>query len=108
MMKGLFRKHILRATEGFPGGTSSKEPTCHLQETKEKWVWALGWEDSLEEFPGGGQGNPLQYSCLENPMDRGAWQAAVRGVGQSQTRLRWLSMHAHMHWGQSTYPEIKI
>ena len=36
-------------------------------------------------FPGGGHGNPLQYSCLENPIDRGAWWAAVHGVTQSQT-----------------------
>ena len=36
-------------------------------------------------FPGGGQGNPLQYSCLENPMDRGAWRATVHSVAQSQT-----------------------
>ena len=35
--------------------------------------------------PGAGNGNPLQYSCLENPMDRGAWQATVHGVAQSQT-----------------------
>ena len=37
--------------------------------------------------PGGGHGNPLQSSCLENPMDRGAWRAAVHGVAKSQTRL---------------------
>ena len=37
---------------------------------------------------GEGNGNPLQYSCLENPMDRGAWQAAVHGVAKSRTRLR--------------------
>ena len=37
--------------------------------------------------PGGGHGNPLQYSCLENPMDRGAWWATVHGVGKSRTRL---------------------
>ena len=41
----------------------------------------------LGRFPGGGHGNPLQYSCLENPMDRGAWQATVRGVAKSRTRL---------------------
>ena len=35
--------------------------------------------------PGGGQGNPLQYSCLENPMDRGAWWATVHGIAKSQT-----------------------
>ena len=38
--------------------------------------------------PGGGHGNPLQYSCLENPMARGAWQATVHGVGKSQTWTR--------------------
>ena len=37
--------------------------------------------------PGGGHGNPLQYSCLENPMDRGAWWATVHGVAKSRTRL---------------------
>ena len=41
--------------------------------------------------PGGGNGNPLQYSYLENPMDRGAWQAAVHRVTKSRTRLKRLS-----------------
>ena len=40
-----------------------------------------GWEDS----PGEGNGNPVQYSCLENSMDRGAWQATVHGIAQSWT-----------------------
>ena len=39
------------------------------------------------KFPGVGNGNPLQYSCLENSMDRGAWQAIVHGVTNSQTKL---------------------
>ena len=43
----------------------------------------LGWEDPLEKE----NSNPLQYSCLENPMDRGAWQATVHRVAKSQTRL---------------------
>ena len=43
---------------------------------------------------GEGNGNPLQFSCLENPVDRGAWRAAVHGVAQSWTRLKQLSMHA--------------
>jgi len=42
---------------------------------------------------GGGNGNPLQYSCLENPMDKGVWQAIVHRVTQSQTRLKGLSKH---------------
>ena len=41
-----------------------------------------------------GNGNPCQYSCLENPRDRGAWWAAVHRVAQSRTQLKWLSMHA--------------
>ena len=41
--------------------------------------------------PGGGRGNPLQYSCLENPMDRGAWQATVHSVAQGRTQLKQLS-----------------
>ena len=45
-------------------------------------------------FPGGGHGNPLQYSCLENPLDRGAWRTMVHGVAQSGTRLKRLSTHA--------------
>ena len=49
-----------------------------------------GWGRS----PGEGHGNPLQYSCLENPMDRGAWIAAVHRVTKTQTQLKRLSMHA--------------
>ena len=45
--------------------------------------------------PGAGHGNLLQYSCLENPMDRGAWQATVHRVARSQTQLKWLHTHAH-------------
>ena len=41
----------------------------------------------------GGHGNPLQYSCLENPMDRGAWRATVRGITKSQTGLKQLNSH---------------
>ena len=47
-----------------------------------------------ERSPGGGHGNPLQYSCLEHPMDRGAWQATVHGVAESQTGLKQFSVQA--------------
>ena len=46
---------------------------------------------------GEGNGTPLQYSCLENPMDRGAWWAAVRGVAKSQTRLSDFTFNFHFH-----------
>ena len=47
----------------------------------------------LGRSPGEGNGNPLQYSCLENPMDRGAWWATVHRVAKSHTRLKQLSTH---------------
>ena len=47
----------------------------------------------MHAYIGEGNGKPLQYSCLENPVDRGAWWAAVHQVAQSQTRLKRLSMH---------------
>ena len=49
-----------------------------------------GWGRS----PGGGHGNPLQYSCLENPMDRRAWPSTLHRVAKSQIRLKRLSVHA--------------
>ena len=48
----------------------------------------------LGRSSGGGNGNPLQYSCLENPMDRGAWQVTVHWVAKSQTQMKRLSMQA--------------
>ena len=47
---------------------------------------------------GEGNGNPLQCSCLENPRDGGAWWAAVHGVAQSRTQLKWLSSSNHVFW----------
>ena len=52
-----------------------------MQEQQETWVQFLGREDSLEV----GHGNPLQYSCLENSVDRGAWWATVYGAAKSWT-----------------------
>ena len=65
---------------GFPGG---KESACNAGDTGD-----LGLISGLERSPGGGNGNPCQYSCLENSMDRGACWATVYGVTKSQT---WLS-----------------
>ena len=46
----------------------------------------MGLISRLGRSPGGGHGNPLEYSCLENPIDRGAWRATVHGVAESQTQ----------------------
>ena len=51
----------------------------------------------LGRSPGGEHGNPLQYYCLENPMDRGAWWATVHAVTKSRTRLKQLKTHTHTH-----------
>ena len=66
--------------QDFPGGSSSKESAYN--------VGATGDTDSISKLgrsPGGGHGNPLQYSYLENPMDRGTWRATVHRITKSQT-----------------------
>ena len=57
----------------------------------------VGSIPGLGRSPGGGNGNPLQYSCLKNPMDRGAWWATVNRFA-SWTWLKWLSMHTCYWW----------
>ena len=64
---------------GFPGGSDGKESTCNAED--------LGLIPVLGRSPGGGHSNPLQYSCLENSMNREASWATVCGVTKSQTRL---------------------
>ena len=70
----------------FPGGSHGKVSAYDAGD--------LGSIPGLGRFPGEGNGNPLQHSCLENLVDRGAWRAAVHRVAQSRTRLKRLSMHA--------------
>ena len=57
----------------------------------------------LGRSPGEEHGNPLQYFCLENPMDRGAWRATVRGVTKSWTQLKQLNTHRHTHTRMVTH-----
>ena len=64
---------------GFPGGSEVKASAHNVGD--------LGSIPGLGRSPGEGTGNPLQYSCLENPMDGGAWWATVHGVAKSRTRL---------------------
>ena len=65
---------------GFPGGSDGKESACNAED--------LGSISGLERSPGGGNGNLLQYSCQENPMDRGAWRATVHEAAETQLK-RW-------------------
>ena len=61
----------------FPDGASGKEPTCQCRELKNMCFIPI-----LGRSPGGGHGNPLQYSCLENPMGRGTWRAKIHKVAK--------------------------
>ena len=80
-----------KVTEGVPGGASDKEPACQCRRLRE-----AGSIPGSGRSPGGGHGNLLQYSCLENPLDRGAWRVTVDRVAKSQAWVKWLSMHARM------------
>ena len=68
--------------EGFPGGSVVKNPPTNAGDSGDR-----ASIPGLRRFPGEGNGNPLQYSCLENPIDGGAWWATVHGVAKSQTQL---------------------
>ena len=74
-------------TVGFPGGSVGEESACYARDA--------GWIPVSGKPPGGRNGNPLQYSCLENPMDRGAWQAIVHGIAKSRTQPS--NSHTHTH-----------
>ena len=80
--------HIF-ANIGFSGGSGSRESACNAGD--------LDSIPGLGRSPGGGHGNPLQYSCLENSMARGAWWAAVHGVAKSWTRLSDFTFTFHFH-----------
>ena len=77
-----FSVHLIRLClhhVGFPGGSMGKKLPANAGD--------MGSAPGSARFPGEGNGKSLQYSCLGNPMDRGACQATVHGVTQSQTRL---------------------
>ena len=76
-----FRNQGFRSSyRGFPGGSDGKESTCNAGDP--------GSIPGSGRSSGEGNGNPHQYSCLENFMDRGTWQAVVHGIAKSQARLR--------------------
>ena len=83
-----FSKTYIYAYICFPGGSEVKASASNAGDP--------GSIPGSGRSPGEGNGNPLQYSCLENPMDRGTWWAAVHGVTKSRTRLSdftYLLMH---------------
>ena len=67
---------------GFLGGTMIKNPPANAGDARD-----TGWIPGSGRSPGVRNGSPFQYSCLENSMDKGAWQTIVHGVAQSQTQL---------------------
>ena len=80
---------------GFPGDSDSKESTCSVRN--------LGLIPLSGRSPGEGNGYQLQYSCLENSMDRGAWRATIHRVTKSRTRLR--NTHNFL-WINSLFPKL--
>ena len=82
MTKGLYTQQI------FPGGSDSKASAYNAYQ-----VGDLGSIPGSGRSPGEGNGNPLQYSCLENPEDGGTWQATVHGVAKSRTQLSDFTIH---------------
>ena len=80
-------------TEGLPGCVVVKNPPASAGDARD-----LGSIPGSGRCPGEGNGNPFQYSCLENPTDRGVWWASVQGVTKSQTRLgAQVRTHTHTH-----------
>ena len=71
-----------RVKEGFLSGSAVRNPPVHAADTGRLWV-----DPWVGTTPGEGNGSPLQHSCLENIMDRRAWQATVHRVAKSQTQL---------------------
>ena len=85
----LYASGVFFKNEGFPGGSHSIEFVCSAGDP--------GSMPGSGRSPGEGNGNPLQYSGLENSMDRGAWQATVHGVAKSQTRQSDFTFTFHFH-----------
>ena len=82
-----FFKILTHLIISFPGSVVVKNLPANARDIKEVGsIPRLGWS------PGGGHGNPFQYSCLENLMDREAWKACIQRITKNQTGLKWLSM----------------
>ena len=80
---------------GFPGGSEDKASACNAGDPSS--IPGLG------RSPGEGNGNPLQYSCLENPMDRGTWQATIHGVSRESDATEQLNYNRKDYSTESCY-----
>ena len=85
---------------GFPSGTSGKEHARDLRD--------MGSIPGSGRCPGGGHGNPLQYSCLENSMDRGAWWATVHSAVKSQAQLKRLRTFTRVLLGPHSKGKLRL
>ena len=83
------------STHGFPGGSAVKNPPADAGDT--------GSIPGSGRSPGGGNGSPLQYSCLENPMDRGGWWATVHEVAKTER----LMLHSHKRDQDSSQEHVR-
>ena len=90
-LEGTFSWHEV-CISGFPGELVVKNPPASSGDLRE-----MGSIPGLGRSPGGGHGNPPQYSCQENLMERGAWKFTVHRVAKSWTWLKWLSMHTNIY-----------
>ena len=91
IVAGAQRASVLALGIMFPGGSDGKEFACNIGD--------MGSITGLGRSPGVGNGNPLQYSCLENSMDREAWRATVHGVAKSRTQLNNCHYTTTAPWG---------
>ena len=86
-MENVSENGLIHGSSGFPNGASGKEPTCNAGDIRDAGFPGSG------RSPGGGNGNPLWYSCLENPMDRGGysvweWQNKTEATSQAHKHIK--------------------
>ena len=89
-----------QGVHGFPSSSGGKASACNAGDP--------GLIPGSGRSPGEGNGNPLQYSCLENPIDRGAWRAIVHGVAKSWTLLSNTHTHTHTRTHTHTYTHTHV
>ena len=101
--KGLYIHHLIYTSVifilGFPSGSNGKESACIAGD--------LGWIPGLGRSPGGGRGSPFQYSCLEKPMDIGAWWATVYRVTESDTTEGLSTAQQYLFWASQAALVVK-